>query len=200
MKHGSSMYSVKTMDNGKILSGKPFSYPSLAKGFILSLTMFMVAVFLITGCKNRPGDGQLINSSSSMEELVQKTLQALSREDEGALSSLALTEEEYRRYIWPALPLSKIEQWQKQYAFVWGQVSARSSQGLAIILQKYGGQQFEYRSLRAAGGRAPYADCIVHKDVKIAVKDASGMEQEVKIFGSLVEMNDQFKIMSFDID
>ena len=194
------MYSLKTMNNGKILSGRSSSSPSLAKGFTLSLTMFMVAVFLIFGCKNRPGNDQPISSSPAMEELVRKTLDALSREDERALSSLALTEEEYRRYIWPALPLSKIEQWQKQYAFVWEQVSARSSHGLRFILQKYGGQQFEYRGLRAAGGTAPYADCIVHKDVKITLKDSSGMEQEVKIFGSVVEMNNQFKIMSFDID
>ena len=199
MKNGISMYSLKTIDNGKILSGKPFSYPSLTKGFTLSLTMFIVAVLVLTGCKSKPGNDQLTNDSG-LEELVHKVLDALNRQDEGALSSLALTEEEYRRYIWPALPLSKIEQWQKQYAFVWGQVSARSSHGLGIILQKYGGQQFEYRSLRVAGGTAPYADCIVHKDVKITVKDSSGMEQEVKLFGSIVEMNNQFKIMSFDID
>ena len=200
MKNCISMYRMNAIDNGKILSGKPFSYPSLTKGFTLSLTMFMVAVLVLSGCKSSPGTSQLTNASRSMEELVQKTLDALNREDEAALASLALTEEEYRRYIWPALPLSKIEQWQKQYDFVWGQVSARSSDGLGLILQKYGGQQFEYRSLRAAGGRAPYADCIVHKDVRITVKDSSGMEQEVKLFGSLVEMNDQFKIMSFDID
>ena len=199
MKHGSSMYSLKTMDIGKILSGKPSSYPSLAKGFTLSLTMFMVAVFLLTACNNKPGNDQLTNNSG-LEELVHKVLDALGRQDEGTLSSLALTEEEYRRYIWPALPLSKIEQWQKQYAFVWGQVSARSSHGLEMVLQKYGGQQFEYRNLRIAGGTAPYAECIVHKDVRITVKDSSGREQEVKLFGSIVEIKDQFKIMSFDID
>jgi len=199
MKHGSNMYSLETMDIGKILSGKPSSYPSLAKGFTLSLTMFMAAVLLLTACKNKPGNDQLPNNSG-LEELVHKVLDALGRQDEGTLSSLALTEEEYRRYIWPALPLSKIEQWQKQYAFVWGQVSARSSHGLAMVLQKYGGQQFEYRNLRIVGGTAPYAECIVHKDVRITVKDSSGREQEVKLFGSLVEIKDQFKIMSFDID
>jgi hypothetical protein len=193
------MYSLKTMNNGKILSGRSSSCPSLAKGFTLSLTMFMVAVLLIVGCKNRLDNDQLPNNSG-LEELVHKVLDALGRQDEGTLSSLALTEEEYRRYIWPALPLSKIEQWQKQYAFVWGQVSARSSHGLGLILQKYGGQQLEYLGLRAAGGSAPYADCIVHKDVKIAVKDSSGTQQEVKLFGSIVEMNNGFKIMSFDID
>jgi len=187
------------MDMGKILSVKPSSCPSLAKGFTLSLTMFMVAVFLLTGCKNKPGNVQL-TSNSGLEALVHKVLDALGRQDEGTLSSLVLTEEEYRRYIWPALPLSKIEQWQKQYAFVWGQVSARSSHGLEIVLQKYGGQQFEYRNLRVAGGTAPYAECIIHKDVRITVKDSSGREQEIKLFGSIVEIKDQFKIMSFDID
>ncbi len=199
MKHGSNMYSFKTIDSGKILGGKPSSYPSLAKGFTLSLTMFMVAVFLLTACKNKPGNDRLTNNPG-LEALAHKVLDALGRQDEGTLSSLALTEEEYRRYIWPALPVSKIEQWQKQYAFVWGQVTARSSHGLGLILQKYGGQQLEYRGLRAAGGSAPYADCIVHKDVKITVKDSSGTEQEAKLFGSIVEMNNRFKIMSFDID
>jgi hypothetical protein len=45
---------MSAMDNGKILSGKPFSYPSLIKGFTLSLTMFMGAACFLTGCIRRP--------------------------------------------------------------------------------------------------------------------------------------------------
>ena len=200
MKNSIRVYLMKTIDNGKILSGKPFSSPSLTKGFTLSLTIYIVAVILLTGCKSRSSTNHLTNGSRSMEELVHKTLEALYRNEEGALASLALTEEEYRKLIWPALPLSKIEQWQKQYDFVWGEVHTKSSYGLRVIVQKYGSQQFEYRSLRVAGGTAPYTDCMVHQDVRIAVRDSSGSEQELKLFGSILEMNNQFKIMSFDID
>jgi len=58
---GSSMHSLKTMDNGKILSGTSFFYPSLAKGFALSLTMVLVAAYSLFGCTGKPGTSTLIN-------------------------------------------------------------------------------------------------------------------------------------------
>lgn len=61
MKHGIGIYTGKIMDIGKILSGRPSSCPSLAKGSTLSLTMIMVADRSPFSCTGEPGTGNLIH-------------------------------------------------------------------------------------------------------------------------------------------
>jgi hypothetical protein len=210
------MYTLKTMDNGKILSGTSFSYPSLAKGFTLSLTMFMVAALSLTGCTgsctSRPGTdkqinasrtmetGALTNASRSMDELGRRVIQALNDEDRGALAALAMTKEEYRLHIFPGLEIGKVEQWQKAYDFVWGTVYDRSNYRLTSIVRKYGGRQLEYIGIRVDDTEPWHLDCIVHKKALITIKDASGAEQEAELFAGMAEINNGFKIISFDVD
>lgn len=211
------MFSLKTMDNGKILSGTSFFCPSLAKGFALSLTMFMVAALSLTGCTSsctsRPGTGNLItdsrsmgeagltNACRSMEELGRRVIQGINDEDKAALAALALSKEEYRRYIFPALPIGKVEAWQKEFDFVWGTVHDRSSSRLTSIVQHVGGRQLQYIGIRVAGESVTNdLGCMVHKDVRITWKDSSGTEKEAELFAGVVELKNQFKIESFDVD
>ena len=212
MKNRISTLSMNAIDNGKILSDKPFSCPSLIKGFILSLTMFMVAVFLITGCTSRPGTDTLNNDSRtieqvgltnacrSMEELGRRVIQGLNDEDRAALAALVMTKEEYRLYIFPGLAIGKVEQWQKAYDFVWGTVYDRSNYRLTSILRKYGNRQLEYIGIRVADTEPWHLDCIIHKKALITIKDASSTEQEVEIFAGMAEVNNGFKIIHFDVE
>ncbi len=89
--------------------------------------MVMVAALSLTGCTSRPGTGNLINDSRpteeagltnacrSMEELRRRVIQGINDEDKAVLAALALSKEEYRRYIFPALPIGKVEAWQKEF-------------------------------------------------------------------------------------
>jgi hypothetical protein len=224
MKHGIGIYKGKTMDVGKILCGRPSSCPSLANGFTLSLTMVMVAALSLIGCPGKPGTGTLSNDTRtieqaglttkslpmeeagltnaplSMEELGRRVIQGLNHEDREALAALAMTKEEYRLYIFPGLAIGKVEQWQKAYDFVWGTVYDRSNYRLTSILQKYGKRQLEYIGMRVADTEPWHLDCIIHKKALITIKDASGTEHEVEIFAGIAEVNNRFKIISFDVD
>ena len=211
------MFRMSAMDSGKILSGRPSSCPSRAKGFTLSLTMILVAALSLAGCTSgctrRPGTGKLItdslpmgkagltNACRSMEELGRRVIQGINDEDKAALAALALSKEEYRRYIFPGLPIGKVEAWQKEFDFVWGTVHDRSSYRLTSIVQNVGGRQLQYIGIRVAGESVTNdVGCIVHKDVRITWKDSSGTEKEAEIFAGVVELNNQFKIESFDVD
>jgi hypothetical protein len=44
-----------------------------------------------------------------------------------------------------------------------------------------------------------YDNCTIHKDARVIVKDSSGTEKELKLFGSVVECSGQFKIMSYNV-
>jgi hypothetical protein len=213
MKNRIGTLSMNAIGNGKILSGKPFSCPSLIKGFTLSLAMVMVAALSLIGCTSRPGTGNLINDSRpgeeagltnacrSMEELGRRVIQGINDEDKAVLAALALSKEEYRRYIFPALPIGKVEAWQKEFDFVWGTVHDRSSSRLTSIVQHVGGRQLQYIGIRVAGESVTNdLGCMVHKDVRITWKDSSGTEKEAELFAGALELNNQFKIESFDVD
>jgi hypothetical protein len=217
MKKRISTLGMSTMDNGKIRSGKPFLSPSLIIGLTLSFTMVLVAALSLSGCKSscasKPGTGNLINdsrsveevgltnASRSMEELGRRVIQGINNQDKAALAALALSKEEYRRYIFPALPIGKVEAWQREFDFVWGTVHDRSSYRLMSILQHLGGHQLEYIGMRVAGESVTNdLGCIVHKDVRIRWKDSSGTEKEAELFAGMVELHNQYKIESFDVD
>jgi len=224
VKHGIGIYQGKTMDIGKILSGRPSSCPSLAKGSTLSLTMIVVAALSIFGCTGKPDTGTLnndtrtieqagltneslpmgkaclTNASRSIEELGRRVIQGLNDEDRAALAALVMTKEEYRLYIFPGLAIGKVEQWQKAYDFVWGTVYDRSNYRLTSILRKYGNRQLKYIGIRVADTEPWHLDCIIHKKALITIKDARGTEQEVEIFAGMAEVNNQFKIISFDVE
>ena len=40
----------------------------------------------------------------------------------------------------------------------------------------------------------------VHKEAHLVVKDEKGEQQEVRLFGSVLEMGGQFKLFSFVVD
>jgi hypothetical protein len=207
-----------------LYSGKHFSCPSLIKGCTTILAMVIVAALSLIGCTSKTGTGTLtndsrpkeevdlsnasppteevglINASRSVDELGRRMIQALNDEDREALTALAMTKEEYRRYIFPGLEIGKVEQWQKAYDFVWGTVHDRSSYRLTSILRKYGGQQLEYIGMRVTETAPWHLDCIVHRNAFITIKNARGTETEVELFAGMAEINNQFKIICFDIE
>jgi hypothetical protein len=140
----------------------------------------------------------LKNGAPSMNDLGRQVLTALDRKDFKTLDALRINEQEYRSCIWPELPISKIEQWKKRYDFVWREVDTKCTYGLRALIEKYGGQKFTFVSIRFARGTSRYSACTIHQDARIIVKDSSGAEKELKLFGSVVESGGYFKIMSFN--
>jgi hypothetical protein len=158
------------------------------------LCLIAMSFFLAAGTQ-----APLKNTVSSMDELGRRVLEDLYKKDFKALDALRINEQEYRAYIWPELPISKIPQWQKRYDYVWKEVDTKCTLGLQALIQKYGGQKFTLVSITFAGGTARYTACTVHREARITVKDSAGAVQELKLFGSVVECGGHFKIMSYNV-
>jgi hypothetical protein len=141
----------------------------------------------------------LQNSAPSLNDLGRQVLEALYKKDFKALDALRINEQEYRSFIWPELSISKIEQWKKRYDFVWREVDTKCTYGLHTLIQKYGGQKFTLVSMKFAKGTTRYSACTIHQDARITVKDSTGRELELKMFGSVVECAGRFKIMSYNV-
>jgi siroheme synthase (precorrin-2 oxidase/ferrochelatase) len=125
-------------------------------------------------------------------------LEAVYNNDIERLKAMAITSEEYESYIWPQSPLSKIKQWQENYDFVWKQQFSRSSHSLRQMLARYGGRQYTLIRVRFEDDTTDHAIYKAHRDARLLVENPEGKEMELNLFGSIVEMDSQFKIMSFD--
>ncbi|MBI3950750.1 MAG: hypothetical protein HY314_09885 [Acidobacteria bacterium] len=54
--------------------------------------------------------------------------------------------------------------------------------------------------MRFAKGITEYQSLKVHEDVRVVVTDSSRQEKELKLFGSILDYDGQFKLFSYIID
>jgi hypothetical protein len=146
----------------------------------------------------RPAPRNLINAQSSPEAVAREFLKALAAKDITKLRQLRITKDEFCQFVWPELPSSKIENLSCDFA--WDQATLRSDGGLYDLLPRHGGKLYELVSVRFPKGVDTYSGYKVLKETQLVVRDESGNRQEVRLFGSMLEMNGQFKLFSFVMD
>ena len=188
----------KCVTCGEGLRGNSLPTPSLKKGVTLRLTTCLVVLLFLSVCTGKEGVSRLGNACGSLEDLGNQVLEAVYNNDVDRLKSLAITEEEYKNYIWPQSPISKIKEWQDNYDFVRKQQFSRSNHSLRQMLARYGGRKYTLVRVRFDDETTEHTIYRAHRDAQLIVKKPDGEEVELNLFGSIVEMDGHFKIMSFD--
>jgi hypothetical protein len=145
-----------------------------------------------------PGSRLLLNARPSAEELARALLTALALRDSDKVKALRLTREEFCRYIFPELPSSKLPN--VTCDFVWDQATMKSLGGFVKMWPRHEGKRYELISIRFKDGTDSYPTYKVHKETHLLVRDETGREREMRLFGSMLEMDGQFKLFSFVID
>lgn len=125
-------------------------------------------------------------------------MQALAERDEQTLEPLEVTREEFCTIVWPELPSSRIENLTCDW--VWESFEPSDLAGRRRILARHGGKTYSLVRLRFAGGTTEYRTYTVHRDVRVIVVDEAGETKELKLFGSILERDGQFELMSFITD
>jgi hypothetical protein len=174
------------------LSSKPRLSPGAAAavGCVIALASWFAA------CSAKP---PVANSHASPGELARAVLSAFERRDLAALRALALDEREFKDHVWPELPAARPER-NLPFSFVWGDLHQKSEASLGAALSGRGGQHFELVAVKFLGDTTQYETYVVHRRSSLTVKDASGAEQEVRLFGSVFEKDGRFKVFSYVVD
>ena len=163
----------------------------------------IVAVAIVLGAASEIGSGRpappLAPTFDSAEAAANAVLQALAARDTAALRHLALTEDEFREIVWPALPSSRPEV-NLPVAYAWGTLAQNSQGSLAATLAAHGGRRYTLLNVRMTGRSTPYDTFTVHRDVALDVTDEAGVPREIRVFGSLLERDGRWKIFSFVTD
>lgn len=139
---------------------------------------------------------RLRHGASSPEELGRQVLAALQEGDIQALESLALSEEEFRNFVWPELPVSNPKT-NVPLDYVWGDVQLRSQARLQQLLGTLKGERFALVRVSHRGPRTDYPTHRAYSDFGIVLRDPEGREREYLLFGTLIEMEGVWKVYSY---
>ena len=138
---------------------------------------------------------RLFNAKTSPEELAKRFLETLAAGDEEAMRALRLTKQEFCQYVFPELESSRVPNLSCDFA--WRQATLRSEGGLYNLLPGQKEKHYELVSVRFAKGAQVYPTYTIHKEPWLLVRDVNGAQKEMRFFGSMLEMDGQFKLFSF---
>jgi type IV secretory pathway VirD2 relaxase len=140
----------------------------------------------------------LPNSHDSVESLARAVLEAVERRDIATLQALALNREEFAEHIWPELPAARPER-NLSVGFVWGDLNQKSNMMLRETLAAHGGKKYHLVRVQFLGETTPYESYAVHRESELTVKGPDGIDQKIRLFGSVMEKSKRFKVFSYVI-
>ncbi len=125
-------------------------------------------------------------------------MRAISTRDRTTLASLALSESEFRKHIWPALPASDSTVGMP-LDYVWSDTSQKNENYLAQLVAEHGGRDYRLIAVTFGGETTDYGAFRVHRETTIDVRGPAG-PVTLRLFGSLVESGGRWKVYSFVVD
>jgi hypothetical protein len=131
-------------------------------------------------------------------DVAAAVLSAFERKDAAALEALALSETEFRDHVWPELPAARPER-NLPFSYVWGDLRQKSRIRRAATLEEHGGRHYELLGVRF-DAKTDYESYRVHRAATFRVRDAAGMERELRVIGSMIEKEGVWKVFSYVVD
>jgi len=141
----------------------------------------------------------LVAAASSPEEFARRFLDALDNNDRDAALALAITREEFDRYVWPELPVAEPER-NVPAGFIWNTTNMRGLVRLGSAFASLGGHRMVLEEIRFTGGVEEYETYRIHRNSQLVLTDEEGERKILRLFGSVLELDGQFKIYSFNYD
>jgi hypothetical protein len=176
------------------------------RGLSQSAAGLWVAAFLVAllglgyfACAGPAAPSPLTHPHTSSDALARAVLDGIARRDADALRALSLTEGEFRAHVWPELPAARPER-NLPFSYVWGDLRQKSETSLQVLLAKHGGQRYELSGVRFAGDDTKYPSYVVHRESVFVVRDQAGAEQQLRLCGSMLEKDGQWKVFSYVVD
>ena len=108
-----------------------------------------------------------------------------------------MSETEFRDHVWPQLPAARQER-NLPFSYVWGELHQKSTQSLTGLMSREGGKRYQLNEVRFSAV-TNYQTYRVHREATFRVRDASGMERDLRACGSMLEEDGAWKVFSYVI-
>ena len=135
----------------------------------------------------------------SSEALAEAVLGALAADDVERLEALALSETEFRTVVWPELPSSRPERG-LPFEYAWGDLHQKSNNALRRLVAGEAGRRYHLLAVEFDGESTPYDTYTVHRESRLVVRGDDGAELQLRLFGSVLERDGEFKLFSYVVD
>jgi hypothetical protein len=162
------------------------------------LTGICAGAAIVSGCA-AAASAEFQPTWDSKEAVAAAVLDALWQRDADRLQAMAVSETEFRKYVWPALPGARagvggsVDYW-------WTDQRTRSLGSLAQVLEHHGGQPFALVAVTFEGRSTDYGSFRLHREAMLAIRDPAGKSHNLRLFGSMIESTHGWKIYSYIID
>jgi hypothetical protein len=131
-----------------------------------------------------------------LEGLVKKVLAALETKDQPALEKLAITEDGYRKYIWPGIAARTPGANEKKF---YGMFEQGNSAGISSALKEFGGQKLELVKVSAGTPIRQTKAYRLLSPPTVTVRDGNGPEKALKLTGPVIEHDGIYQIATFAV-
>jgi hypothetical protein len=139
---------------------------------------------------------RLSGGRASLEDLAREVLRCLRAQDADGLHALRITRDEYLELLFPEFDEAKRPSTIPP-EFHWKLMDLNSRKGLRGVLSEFGGTDFELLRIEVGDLRG-YARCRLHNKVLLHLRKRSdGTTGVEELFGSVVERDGRFKLLSF---
>lgn len=141
----------------------------------------------------------LDNGAPSLDELIDRFVEALRDNDREALRRLRLTESEYREIVVPGhVPVGKpLRNWPDRVTkMAWDQLNTKSVYYESFLLSEFGGQEYVVDGVEWERGTERYATYSAYKQLRLMLHKPESDAVELRT-GSVAEIDGQFKFVSY---
>jgi hypothetical protein len=136
------------------------------------------------------------HASASREALIRRVVRDVVESDSTDLSAAAITPREFIDLIYPSSPYTH-PPYEQPPDLVWMQIANPSAAGYRRLLARRGGQAFAYIGHGCASKAERQGPNTLFVDCVITVRDPSRAEIKQRWFGSIIERDGRFKILSY---
>jgi len=141
----------------------------------------------------------LVNGEPSIDALLERFRDALSRKDKAGLRALRLTQDEYLGIVLPG-SVSPGQPWAKYseqaQKYFWGLLNGKSIYSEAALLNDFGGRSLKVTAVRYHKGTQDYANYRDYKQLVLKIEDDTGNVEQMRL-GSVAEIGGQYKFISY---
>lgn len=157
--------------------------------------VILVLSGLVTFCQDKAN--LLKGGGDSPETLIQIALDNLAVNDETGLDSLTITRYEHDSLLIPQMPIGKAPKELTDLNMVYVMMRRTNMKGLRRAVEDYGGNRYELKKVEFPKPPEIYGPFTVYRETVATVRDSSGNDFVLPIFGSMVSDDSRYKLAAF---
>jgi len=140
---------------------------------------------------------ELTGGASSIDSLMILFVDGLNRRDSLLLSEIVISEYEHNELLLPEFHLHYPAATKENQDVIWTNLSNRTLKGFLYLMGNMTGKSFKYETVKFEDPVENYETYSIHTNSVITLSDSIGIKRNLKLFGSVVEKNGRFKLLSY---